>query len=393
LPDHERAVECVAFSPDGKQIASGSRDMTICVWEVESGRLLRRIVTHQTRKQVLPPPKTLKEWTQLYRRQRNMTKEQIAKYAKMFADIDRLQAQSGYSGIVSGIEFSPSGKSMVAILTRGSLTQVAIYDADTGKVVTTLDLYVSAALAHAAGGPAGGRAAGQFGGDLGGGSVSGTQARWIAFWPGEERFSVGNVLAQVKSWDTTGKLLGEMKRVHHGAIGAITVVPAGPQNQLAEPHLATADRTGTIRIFDGRGKLVKSWVPDRLGDDKGWSGLEPIPCMRATPDGRLLVTSRMDQRDDIYDVTQDWKLVASLRDRRAAGRCIAVSSDGRTVANPGPRGPIKLWDVATQKEIGELLGHTEPVNALCFSPDGKILASGSDDHTVKLWDWQSAVTR
>ena len=42
----------------------------------------------------------------------------------------------------------------------------------------------------------------------------------------------------------------------------------------------------------------------------------------------------------------------------------------------------------TGKSLGILSGHTEPVEALVFSHDGKILASGSDDGTVLLWDWE-----
>ena len=55
--------------------------------------------------------------------------------------------------------------------------------------------------------------------------------------------------------------------------------------------------------------------------------------------------------------------------------------------------PIKLWDVETGNSLGILSGHTEPVEALTFSHDGKILASGSDDGTVLLWDWEKIVTK
>ncbi len=55
--------------------------------------------------------------------------------------------------------------------------------------------------------------------------------------------------------------------------------------------------------------------------------------------------------------------------------------------------PIKLWDAETGNSLGILSGHTEPVEALVFSHDGKILASGSDDGTVLLWDWEKIVTK
>ena len=54
---------------------------------------------------------------------------------------------------------------------------------------------------------------------------------------------------------------------------------------------------------------------------------------------------------------------------------------------------IKLWDVDSQREVRTLRGHTNSIRALAFSPDGKILASGSMDQTVKLWDTASGELR
>ena len=54
---------------------------------------------------------------------------------------------------------------------------------------------------------------------------------------------------------------------------------------------------------------------------------------------------------------------------------------------------IKLWDVETGEEIRTLAGHTEPIATLAFSHDGKILASGSIDGTVLVWDWEKISNR
>jgi len=54
---------------------------------------------------------------------------------------------------------------------------------------------------------------------------------------------------------------------------------------------------------------------------------------------------------------------------------------------------IKLWDVETGKDLGMLSGHTEPVETLVFSHDGKTLASGSQDGTVLLWDWDKIIAK
>ena len=61
------------------------------------------------------------------------------------------------------------------------------------------------------------------------------------------------------------------------------------------------------------------------------------------------------------------------------------SSDGKTIASGGSDNTIKLWDVETKQNIATLTGHEDIIFSVAFSPDGRILASGSQDDTVKLW--------
>jgi len=55
---------------------------------------------------------------------------------------------------------------------------------------------------------------------------------------------------------------------------------------------------------------------------------------------------------------------------------VAISPDGKTLASGSKDKTVKLWDVATGKEVVTLKGHTDPVLSVAFGPDGKTLASG-----------------
>ena len=120
-----------------------------------------------------------------------------------------------------------------------------------------------------------------------------------------------------------------------------------------------------------------------LGDtDPTISKLESIAAWRISPtsDARYAMLAAA-ARPGIATLTGDTDAVNS----------VAFSPDGKTLASGSDDGTVRLWDVATRQQIGKPFtgSHgdlTGPVISVAFSPDGKTLATGSSDGTVRLWD-------
>jgi WD40 repeat protein len=87
--------------------------------------------------------------------------------------------------------------------------------------------------------------------------------------------------------------------------------------------------------------------------------------------------------------SQNWQCVRTLRGHSSMVLAVAVSSDGQAIATGSNDHTIKLWQLETGKLLrtlgGLFSGHSSIVHTVAFSPDGQLLASGSWDETIKLW--------
>jgi WD40 repeat protein len=127
-------------------------------------------------------------------------------------------------------------------------------------------------------------------------------------------------------------------------------------------------------------------------DPQGHSAM--IRDIMFTPDGKTLISVSLDKTIRLWDVVTG-DLIKTLRGQIGDGEegmlnAGALSPDGNTIAvggyGSGGVDYIQIFNLATSEQIGLLTGHTNVIIALAFSPDGNWLASGSGDHTVRIWD-------
>jgi hypothetical protein len=104
-----------------------------------------------------------------------------------------------------------------------------------------------------------------------------------------------------------------------------------------------------------------------------------------SPDGRLLASGSLDATIKLWEVASG-REVRTLSGHTGGVTSVAFSPDGRLLASGSLDATIKLWEVASGREVRTLSGHTGGVTSVAFSPDGRLLASGSGDRTIKLWE-------
>jgi WD40 repeat protein len=214
----------------------------------------------------------------------------------------------------------------------------------------------------------------------------------VAFSPDGARLVTGSLggisgckAATVAFWDPD--TLTSLQQVEQGK--PIDCFSDNPQLSLA------FSPDGNLLAVGGSDRKVKIWdlqvQPRRqltLGKhtDIVWS-------VAFSPDGKILASASQDGSVKLWDVEKH-TLIATLTGQATSLLAMAFSPNGKTLASAGSAadgsGLIELWKVDVDlrgdtRSPTPLIGHTAGVRSLAFSPDGKLLASGSRDRTVIVW--------
>ncbi|KAH8813418.1 WD40-repeat-containing domain protein [Flagelloscypha sp. PMI_526] len=354
------SVWCVAFSPDNKRVVSGASDKKIRIWDIRSGVELAKLKGHvnwvlsvaysPNCKYIVSgaADKTIRIWD-----------------SKSYIQLHQL---NGHDDYVCSVVFSPDGN---RIASGSQDKSVRIWDVKTGKQIRQLG---------------------------GHGSAVGS----VAFSPDSKRVVSGSHDKTVRIWDAkSGRELHQLNG-HNDYIYSVGFSPDGKR-------VVSGSEDSTIRIWDTKPstqhrqfkshdnsvvsvafspdcKKIASGSYDRSA--RIWDTKTGRELLAFSPDGKHVVSCSIDKTIIICDVDSYWQL-HQFKGHMDAVRSVAFSPDGQRIVSGSDDKTVIIWHVCSGKPLHQLNGHDEKVQSVAFSPDGQKVLSGSDDDTVRVWDARS----
>lgn len=321
----------LAFLPDGNTLAFSLQDGTVTLYDVSSGREVRTL-SEDIGEVVLvtfsPDSKTLAGGT--------------AGAIKLWdADSGNELLTINVSNLES-LTFSPDGKTLVTASSMGD-DSVKIWDTATGDLLNTLK----------------------------GDDVAGN-----AIWSADS-----GTLAYAASDNTV-----RLRDVPSGEVRILGGHPGGIWSLAFSPDGKTLASASYENLMFPQGNLLKLWdvaSGTQLHTLNGHT--DTVSVVAFSPDGTMLASGSFDNTVKLWDVASGSEVRTLIG--QALVYSMAIAPNGKILASASgyPDYSVRLWDIASGSELHTLSGHTQQALGLTFSPDSKLLISGSGDGT-KLWD-------
>ncbi len=198
------------------------------------------------------------------------------------------------------------------------------------------------------------------------------------------------VYGLIKMWDpATGREVRQFPRssitsLHRDDMRLYAVALSPDQKYLL---LAGVFYDGDLLLLDiGSGRIVRTY---RGHGDRQKKQRDPaVFCAAFTPDGQRLVTGGADHTVRVWDVATG-KQIHLLEGHRERVSALALSPDGKYCLSGSEDKTAILWDLESGGKVRTFRGHKNYINAVVFSPDGRQILTGAGDKLVKLWDLAS----